>query len=193
MKVHFIGALEGEKNDYARVIEILEKNGCEILTKHSVERKIEDVEHEDPSSAQMYAKRMRLWIMRADAIVVEATTQVLGTGYEIALALQLEKPVIVLYRQLQKNTPHVLKGVESEKLQVYSYTDQTLEKTLSMALDYARDTIDVRFNFFISPKINRYLDWISRQKKTPRSVYLRSIIEQDMKKNPGFLKAETKE
>jgi len=193
MKVHFIGSLEGNREDYKRIIELLEVLECEVLTKHSISREIQDVEGESEDAARLYAKRMRLWIVRADAIVVEATTQVLGTGYEIALALQLEKPVIVLYRDKGKNTPHVLKGVESEKLQTYKYSDETLEKTLTMALEYARDTIDVRFNFFISPRINRYLDWVSKEKKVPRSVYLRTLIEVDMKKHPEFLKEEEKE
>lgn len=193
MKVHFIGSLEGKKEDYKRIIELIESLDCEVLTKHSLSRDLKEVEHEADDDARLYAKRMRLWIVRADAIVVEATTQVLGTGYEIALALQLEKPVIVLYRDQGKNTPHVLKGVESEKLQVYKYSDETLQKTLTMALEYARDTIDVRFNFFISPRINRYLDWVSKEKKIPRSVYLRTLIEVDMKRHQEFVKREERE
>ena len=33
----------------------------------------------------------------------------------------------------------------------------------------------------LKPKIANYLDWIARKKRTPRAVYLRRLIEEDMK------------
>jgi hypothetical protein len=54
---------------------------------------------------------------------------------------------------------------------------------LEKAIEYAINQQEVRF---ISPNIGRYLDWISKVKKIPRSVYLRALIERDMKENTEF-------
>ena len=48
------------------------------------------------------------------------------------------------------------------------------------AIEKAREKVDVRFNFYISPEIGRYLDWISQRKKLPRSVFLRGLVERHM-------------
>lgn len=186
MKVHFIGALEGSKKDYEKIIRAIEKKGWEVLSTHSIERSLNEVEHETPEESELYVRKMQHWIKQADVVVVEATIQVLGTGYEIATALQLQKPVIVLYRPGVQNSPHVLKGIESDRLQIVMYNDDTLDESLKMALDLASDQADVRFNFFISPSIGNYLDWISKNKNIPRSVYLRTLIEKDMTSNKEY-------
>lgn len=186
MKVHFVGPLEGNKKDYELIIATLEKLGHEMVTKHSIERDLSDVEKEVPGEAELYAQKMKNWIKKADVVVVETTQPLLGAGYEIAFALNLSKPVIVLYRAAPGNTPHVLKGMENEKLQVLSYTDKTLEETLKLALESVQGLVDARFNFIAPSFILEYLDWIARHKNLPRSVYLRNLIEQDMKKNKEF-------
>src|SRR5690606_26923756 len=137
MKVHFIGDLGGNKADYKKITDIVVKHGNELVTDHSIVRSVRDLEKETPEDAELYAKRMSQWLKRADVVIVETSIPLLGAGYEIAVALQLSKPVIVLYRPDGKNTPHVLKGLESDKLQVIGYTDKNLEEALILALDYA--------------------------------------------------------
>lgn len=190
MKVHFIGAPEGNKNDFKKIIDLIRENKFEIITDHSITRNIQDIEKESPEEAELYIKKMADWMKRADIIVMEGTISNLGAGYETSKALQLGKPVIFLYRIKSDNTPHVLKGLHDEKLQVLSYNDDTLKEVLRLALDYASEKIDTRFNFFISPKIGNYLDWISKKRKFPRAVYLRRLIEEDMDKNKDYSEGE---
>lgn len=186
MKVHFIGDLGGNKADYKKITDIVVKHGNELVTDHSIVRSVRDLEKETPEDAELYAKRMSQWLKRADVVIVETSIPLLGAGYEIAVALQLSKPVIVLYRPDGKNTPHVLKGLESDKLQVIGYTDKNLEEALILALDYATEQADTRFNFFVSPSIVNYLDWVSKSKRLPRAVYLRKLIEEDMRSNTEY-------
>jgi len=54
------------------------------------------------------------------------------------------------------------------------------EMKFGMMFEKAREKVDVRFNFYISPEIGRYLDWISQRKKLPRSVFLRGLVERHM-------------
>ncbi|MBP9670484.1 hypothetical protein KBD75_03725 [Candidatus Woesebacteria bacterium] len=187
MKVHFIGDLGGNKSDYKSIVDVVKKHGDELVTDHSIVRTLKDVETETPEDAELYAKKMSQWLKQSDVVVVETTVPLLGAGYEIAVALQLGKPVIALYRPDGKNTPHVLKGLESDKLQVIGYNDKNLSEALSLALEYATDQMDTRFNFFVSPSIVNYLDWVSKKRKLPRAVYLRKLIEEDMHSNKEYI------
>jgi hypothetical protein len=190
MKVHFIGDLSGNKVDYKRIVDIVKKRGNELITEHSIVRTLKDVETETPEDAELYAKKMSQWLKQSDMVIVETTIPLLGAGYEIAIALQLGKPVIALYRPDGKNTPHVLKGLESDKLQVIGYNDKNLEEALGLAMEYATEQMDTRFNFFVSPSIVNYLDWVAKKRKLPRAVYLRRLIEEDMRANDEYNESE---
>jgi len=63
-----------------------------------------------------------------------------------------------------------------------------LKKLLGEAIEYAAEKQDVRFNFFVSPEIQQYLDWVAKYKRTPRAVYLRELLERDMKENKDWKK-----
>ncbi|NCN07014.1 MAG: hypothetical protein GW946_04220 [Candidatus Pacebacteria bacterium] len=131
-------------------------------------------------------KRMMTCIKDADVIVLEVSTHSLSMGYLLQKALEIGKPVIALH--LSGRDPFFLQGIENEKLQIIEYKEDELEQALSASLDYAQGMSDVRFNFFISPSIGAYLDWISKKKKIPRSVFLRSLIQKQMEADSEYLK-----
>lgn len=120
----------------------------------------------------------------SDIVVLEASGQSIGIGQELAFALSINKPVIVLYRDNIK--PHVLRNEGGDSLILSPYNDNNLDIVLKDSIEYAQGRADVRFNFFISPAIGSYLDWISKVKKIPRSVYLRGLIEKDLSDNDEF-------
>lgn len=182
MKVHFNGPLDGNKEVYARIDKKIEALGYSLVTRHAIERDIKDVETETEAESELAAKKISSWIKKADIVVFEASRPDVSLGFEIASALNMSKPVIVLYHK-SGQVPHGLKGIHNDKLQLICYDDQTLEEMLEYSLEYAEESSDIRFNFFIPPRIVQYLDYIAREKKIPRSVYLRTLIEEDMEKN----------
>lgn len=118
-------------------------------------------------------------------VVGEVSYPSVSVGYLISMALDLGKPTILLYKG--KSEPNLLSSLVSDKLQVLNYNSKAeLEKELSSSIDYASQQADVRFNFFISPQIGLYLDWISKNKRVPRAVYLRRLIEEDMRSNTEY-------
>ncbi len=121
---------------------------------------------------------------KADLVVVEVSKSSIGLGQEIALALSMNKPVIALYRD--GVDPHLLRDEGGDLLLLARYNQKNLRKVLEDAIEYASSHQDVRFNFFISPAIGQYLDWISQSKKIPRSVYLRNLIEKDMEQSEDY-------
>jgi len=185
MKVHFNAPLNGKKSDYQRIVTKINDLGYELVTNHVLERDITQVESETEEESELQSKKLASWIKNADIVVFDTSAPEVSLGYEIALALNMSKPVIVLYRK-ELSTPHGLKGIKSDKLQLVSYNDTTLEEMLEYALDYAEEATDIRFNFFVTPTISAYLDWIARERKLPRSVYLRRLIENDMGDNQQY-------
>ena len=134
MKLHFIGALEGDKDSYRLIVGLSKSFGWDVVTEHSMVRKVDDVKNETPDEANEYARKMQRWIKAADVIVVEATTGVLGAGYEVATALNYGKPVVVLYQDHGSNAPHVLLGLTSDRLQVIDYNINNLKSILRASL-----------------------------------------------------------
>ena len=191
MKFHFFGSLEGNKENYKKIFSILEKLGYQSVTDHVLTREIEDVKRETPKDSEIYIKKMLGWLNKADFIIAETTRPSISIGYEIMVAQEKGKPVIVLHEDKKEAVPHTLKGLPVDKIQVFEYEAENnsgLTKILKMAVKEAKDQMDVRFNFFVSPKIVHYLDWIAKKKKMPRAVYLRRLIEGDMKKNKDYAK-----
>ena len=188
MKIHFMAAVDGDKQDYQKIVEILESLGAQILTKHAISRNITDVVNESEEESELAAKKLQKWIKSADIIIFEVTKSDVSIGYEVAIALQSGKPVIVLYKSGTGSIPHGLKGINSDRLQVSSYNYQTLKELLTVSIEYAQEQADTRFNFFVSPKHIAYLDWIAQKRKIPRSVFLRKLIEKEMEKDEEYLK-----
>lgn len=79
------------------------------------------------------------WIKKADGIIAEVTNPSLGVGYEVALAENLGKPILALYRQNDdRKLSAMIDGAPG--VEVFSYRelseakeaiDQFLDKLLS--------------------------------------------------------------
>ena len=191
MKYHFFGSLDGNKEAYKAIIGLLDKMGHSSITDHVIKREIEDVEKETPEESELYVKKMLRWITQSDFISAEVTKPSISIGYEIMVSQQKGKPVIVLYEMNKGLAPHTLRGMPMEKIQIYSYSmdnsrENSIKQVLNLAIEEAKEQMDVRFNFFISPGIGAYLDWVVKNRKLPRAVYLRRLIEDDMKKNKKY-------
>jgi hypothetical protein len=130
-------------------------------------------------------KRIVKWIDKADFSVIEGSfPSTLHIGHEISLTLEKSKPVIVMY--VAGAEPVVFKGLKDDRIIWVEYNEKNLDEKLNEAVDTAIKHADVRFNFFVSPKILAYLDWIAQKRMIPRSVFLRNLIEKEMKKDREF-------
>lgn len=184
MKIYFLSSPRGVsdlKPSLDAIYTSIKKLGHTHVTDFLVDV---DVENFYLSDIEGFYKDTLLNLKKADVCVFETTTPSLAVGHLISTALQLGKPVIALYSG--SSIPFFLSGVNDDKVQVVQYDLNTLEDVLKSAIEYAQETADVRFNFFISPSIGNYLDWISKEKKIPRSVYLRNLIEKDMIENDEY-------
>lgn len=191
MKVYFTASLRGKNNkdlDYSRIFKIIKDLGhqhVDELILSADAGKFYQGGHQD--QAELYRNALEN-IKNSDLIVLEVSVPSLSMGFLLVKALEASKPVIALYKN--DYAPYFALGIDDDRLQVIDYTEENLEIELKSAIEIAQEKTDVRFNFFISPAIGRYLDWISKIKKIPRSVYLRALIEKEMNNNEEYKKSK---
>ena len=190
MKVYFTASVRGKKDfdeNYDYIYNVIEdlghKNIDDLILRIDADGFYKG-SHKD--QVKLYKQTIDD-IKKCDVVVLEVSIHSLSMGFVMQKALELGKPVVSLY--MPGCDPYFAMGVDNEKLQVIEYSKSNLKKVLSVALVYAQDQMDTRFNFFISPKICNYLDWIAKKKKTPRAVYLRRLIEKEMDNNKEYSKA----
>ena len=96
------------------------------------------------------------------------------------MALHRGKPVLLLYKE--GNPPSLFDRYHDEKLICECYTQGQLNRIIEDFLEYVEGANDTRFTFFITPQIDAFLEEVSKKKKIPKSVYLRSLLEREMAK-----------
>jgi glutamyl-tRNA reductase len=190
MKIYFVASIKGRtkyKENYAKIISQLKALDYTVI-EYTMAPSYEYVYSLSDEEKVSFYKKILDTINECDILVTEASFPSINVGHEITLALSKGKPVIALY--FGENEPHLLQGLVSDRLIVQNYDFDSLKSVLKSTIQDASDQMDVRFNFFVSPRIVNYLDWIAKQKKMPRAVYLRRLIEKDMEKNKEFEKEE---
>ncbi len=184
MKIYFMASpREIKKNpeNCRKIHDSIKFLGHKNVSNFVNEVKVEDFYNSDIAK---FHKSTMLDLKNADICIFETSIHSLAIGQLINVATQLGKPVIAMYNE--KNIPFFLSGSDDEKIQLVHYSHDNINEVLSDAIDYSAAKMDVRFNFFISPSIGNYLDWISKIKKIPRSVYLRGLIEKDLSNNDEY-------
>lgn len=187
MKIFFTGsprALKLFRKEHEALYKSFETLGHKHLSKLVVDADPEDFYLSDHERIVNHYNETIDNLKKADIVVAEISTHSMSMGYLVEKALGLGKPTIVFH--LPEYPPFFFSGIDDDKLQIVEYTTETAIDVVKDAVDYAMSQQDVRFNFFISPAIGNYLDWISKVKKIPRSVYLRNLIEKDMEDNDEY-------
>lgn len=126
-----------------------------------------------------------LKVKKADVVVVEVSGHSMSLGYLVGKSLEMNKPVVALYGEGNKLL--FLKWMKNDKLIFCPYNKKNICSEMNLALKKAEKMVDVRFNFFISSSILSYLDWVASKRMLPRSVFLRNLIEKEMKKDKEYV------
>lgn len=185
MKVYFMSSPRGKQTlegKYQTIYKCISDLGHENVSDFIVTVKVNDFYEDDIS---VFYKKTTTDLKSAEVCIFEASEPSLAIGQLMSMAIDLGKPIIALYTG--DNVPLFLSGAEDEKIQVIQYDQENVKNILKTAIEFASDQMDTRFNFFISPKHQNYLDWISKHRKIPRAVFLRNIIEREMDKDEEFV------
>jgi len=181
MKAFFTGsprALKDHSKEHKLIFDAISQCGFDHLSDLVVSA--DPVEFYEKSRQEVldHYKDTIQCLKNADVIVAEVSLHSMSMGFLVEKALGMGKPVIVLH--MDDLAPFFFAGIYNEKLQIVSYNDSNIFNVVRRALDYAVAQQDVRFDFFVSPKINSHLDQVSRTRRIPKSVYVRGLIEEDM-------------
>lgn len=190
MKIYFTASIS-TKNEYGKeykaIVAVLKKLGHSVVSEHILEKNINLVLSQSEAEQQRYYRSMLSRINECDLMVAEVSfPSTVHIGHELTLALEKGKPVLALHQSGKR--PVLFWGIDSEKFYLAEYDLKNLDRILRDSIEYLSDQQDVRFNFFISPKIQQYLDWVSKYRRTPRAVYLRELLEKDIRENKDWKK-----
>ncbi|OGG04215.1 hypothetical protein A2Z33_03615 [Candidatus Gottesmanbacteria bacterium RBG_16_52_11] len=184
MVAYFTASVVGKKYhlaNYRKIIEIFRKKGFEVIADHIINVEEKDIQLQSKEKRLAFHNQLEKWIGGCDIMVVESTFPSISVGYEISLALHRGKPVLVLYSEGEP--PSLFEYHTNDRIICEKYTAMTLEAIIDDFVNYAHGGSDHRFTFFISAGIASYLEDVARKHKMPKSVYLRHLIEEDMRRS----------
>lgn len=182
MNIYFTASIAGKKNylsNYLKIVDILKSQGHKVTSDHIIKSNEFQINNQSKEDREKFHKILKKWIMEADCAVVETSFPSISVGFEISLALSFGKSVLLLYTE---ESPTLLSSYESEKLICAQYKIVDLKDILADFINYVHGKSEHRFTFFISSQIANFLEEVSRKKKVPKSVYLRSLIEKEANK-----------
>lgn len=126
MKIYFSGSIRGGQQDtdlYAELIQELKQYGT-VLTEHIGSKTINTT-----MTDQEIHDRDVKWVKESDIVIAEVTVPSLGVGYEIGRAIDMNKPIICLYRCINgKNTSAMIRGCS--ELQCFEYSNLSEAKKI---------------------------------------------------------------
>ena len=99
MKIYFSGSISGGREHeaiYQHVVARLQAQGHHVLSAHVADPLALEAEKDLPPREVF--ERDTNWVKACDVMIAEVSTPSLGVGYEVALAVQLGKPVWCVYR-----------------------------------------------------------------------------------------------
>lgn len=187
MRVYFTASLRGKKvfgGNYKAIVEQLKKLGHTVYGDHILKNEAAVAEVQSKEEIEKVYRDLLKLIKLADVVVAEISSPSVSVGHEITEALEMSKPVIVMYTE--GHGANLLGGKHDDKMHFVQYKMDKLSTIMADVLEEAKRRMDVRFNFFVSPKILAYLDWVAQKRMIPRSVFLRNLIEKEMKRDKGF-------
>ncbi|HEX7042580.1 MAG TPA: hypothetical protein VF189_05000 [Patescibacteria group bacterium] len=186
MKIGFLASKRGEKqfrSEFLAIIDYLSKKGHSLI--HHMEIPVEDIL---PLS---YAKRQELFmefykeLEECDLIIVETSLQSTQVGFGLAYLRMKGKPVVVL-SQGEATFPFFPKGEvysNLDNMMAYSYKKENFKKILDEALSYMKPHLEKRFTIIFPSHLLAKVEEHSKKRKLPKSVYIRQLIEEDLKKS----------
>jgi hypothetical protein len=121
MNIYFSCSLTGGRQDesvYMMIVDHLLAIGHDVPTAHLAHPEVMDQERV-VDAREVYERDMA-WIEGCDALIAEVSTPSHGVGYEIAVALKREKPVLCCYRE-GATVSKMITGNDSKKLTLCAY------------------------------------------------------------------------
>lgn len=130
-------------------------------------------------------------IYDADIVIIEDTVSNFSTGHQITVALQRQKPTLVLWSKPKhrhfKNT--FINGIDSEFLEFYEYTGDEYKQIIKKFIKkYANAKLKNRFHLVLGDVERKYLDWAQFNKDKSRTKIIKESLRKYINEDKDFNK-----
>lgn len=183
MRISLAASIRGKKfynKNYSAIIDYLTNEGH--LVYHTLSLSEEKLLDLTTSQRIKYFQDFYKYINKSDLLIAECSFPSINVAYEISFAVQQGKSVLVFHLKNKDGALLELRDpiFASESISIYEYTEKNLIDILKSALKYVQPQLDKRFTIIISSKIMTQLEKVSKEKKIPKAVYIRQLIEKDL-------------
>ena len=126
LNIYFAGSIRGGRDDTALYLQIINelKSYGKVLTEHVGDDSLRSSGEQDLTDKEIHDRDIN-WIKASDIIIAEVTTPSLGVGYEIASAINLDKPIYCLFNtQKGKRLSAMIRGSQMVTIVDYQGFDE---------------------------------------------------------------------
>ncbi len=147
---------------FQRIIDVVHENGDSIArnwTEAAYQRHLVHGIPDEKVDWQPIVEANLEAIRRADVVIAESTYYTFSQGFQVATALRLSKPVLVLTRNQFK--ARTFSGYESALLEVVEYSTKTdVAHAVNRYLQGQSEATRTSMTLSLSPQVQRYLSSI---------------------------------
>ena len=192
MRIYFNASLAGKTEylgEFRRIVDVIKKTGHEVVVEHVMKRNFENVNQQNKEQHAKDFQKAKKEIKNSDAMIIEGTAPSIGVGLLMGIALDMYKPVLILYL----TTPHgLLLGDPNRLLTIARYdpkNESKLKHTIDAFLKRTKTkTLKYKFNLMINEAQNNYLEWVSSGSRISKAEILRNLIDGKITKDAVYKK-----
>ena len=170
----------------SKAASFLKKKGHITVTDEEIRDKNSQRKKLDKSK---YQKDIERKIKDSDVLITEVHFIDAKLGYEIAKALD-EKKIVIILQNENKLTEEIqdsyILNKKNKSLIKKKYTEKNILSVLESATKEAKNRMDTKFILIISPEIDRYLDWSSKNKRMHKAQVVREAVDKMMSKDKEY-------
>lgn len=190
MKIVFVGSIYGKQKReeaYKKIISTLLSTKNTIIHEHVSNTTVDKLRSMSPEKSIQFHKDILKKIKDCDIVFSESSHESSSVGFLLSHAIELGRPTVIFYEKNSAPMTIFKTLLDTGKVFLVNYKlPSEIPSLVEEYLEDAQKNMDTRFNFFVSPNIERYLNWITKHEKIPRSVFLRGLIEFHMKGNKEY-------
>ena len=188
MKIFFGGTLPGfekNKDNYVEIRKTIMSLGHKF-TRDWISEELKGKVTRKPS--EMYDLTEKA-IKEADTVVLEYSHDIAAVGQQLVLSLQRNIPVLLLVNDSNNSedsplSDYFISSKSFKYLRKEKYKTQNIKKIISEFLKWVeQNKTIVRFNLEIERELDDYLKEKASNNKTSKSVEIRNLILEDIKRN----------
>lgn len=122
----------------------------------------------------------------SDCVIAEISAPSVSLGIQIEFALGKKIPVLCLIRKGKKDgLPLLIRDYKHSLLTKSPYQRDELPGIIDRFLANLPNA-RVKFNMFIGTDLNKYLDYLSRKNRQPKSEIIRDLLTSQMNSDPSY-------